>query len=378
MKLVMVTQDFPPVPGGIQTYAAELALRFHHSMDDFAVIAPNVEGSESWDQSVPYRVIRVGKSSDHVPVTAISALVKLGRQGFSAAFHTQWQTVTATKSAQRFGGPSDIYLAAHGRELLLRPLDSIPFAQPFFDRLRRWCIGQATKLFPVSRYTASLLRDLGATEDKILRVPNGTDPKRFKPLDVQELRRAHQLEGKKVILSVGRLAPRKGFDTVIEAMPRIVEAMPEALYVMVGAGPDRERLEKLAHEHGVEDYILMVGKVAWDELPLWHNVADVFVTPSRNAPPSVEGFGIVFLEANACGKPVIGARTGGIPDAIVDGQTGRLVEADAPDELAHTILEILGDPSLAQSLGEQGRRRVLESGTWDHVHDTLYRALIES
>ena len=100
MKLVMVTQDFPPVPGGIQTYAAELALRFHHSMDDFAVIAPNVEGSESWDQSVPYRVIRVGKSSDHVPVTAISALVKLGRQGFSAAFHTQWQTVTATKSAQ--------------------------------------------------------------------------------------------------------------------------------------------------------------------------------------------------------------------------------------------------------------------------------------
>ena len=122
----------------------------------------------------------------------------------------------------------------------------------------------------------------------------------------------------------------------------------------------------------------MVGKVAWDELPLWHNVADVFVTPSRNAPPSVEGFGIVFLEANACGKPVIGARTGGIPDAIVDGQTGRLVEADAPDELARTILEILGDPSLSQSLGEQGRQRVLESGTWDHVHDTLYRALIES
>jgi len=375
MRLVMVTQDFPPVPGGIQTYSAELALRFHDSLDDFVVIAPCVEGSESWDASVPYRVIRVGRSSDHVPVTAIPALIMLGREGFDAVFHTQWQTVVATKSAARFGGPKRIFLAAHGRELLLKPLESIALGQAAFDQLRTWAIAQAERLFPVSRFTAGLLKDLGASEEKIVTVPNGTDPERFKPLDVADLIEVHGLQGRKIVLSVGRLAPRKGFDTVLESLKTVMSEHPEVLYVMVGDGPDRKRLTELVQLYALQDHVYMTGKVDWADLPRWHNVADVFVTPSRNAPPSVEGFGIVFLEANACGKPVIGARTGGIPDAVVDGETGLLVEADAPDQLASAINSFLSDPVYAARLGRQGRERVETSGTWDHVHHTLLAAM---
>ena len=373
----MVTQDFPPIPGGIQTYSAELALRFHRSLSEFAVVAPGVEGAEDWDRSVPYRVIRVGRSSDHVPLTAIPALVRLGREGFDTVFHTQWQTVAATVFARSLGGPTTLHLAAHGRELLLRPLEALPSAQWGFDQLRRRAIHQASKLFPVSRFTAGLLKELGASEANIVTVPNGTDPSRFRPMDVDELKKRHGLSGRPVILSVGRLAPRKGFDTVIEALPRIIDDFPDVCYVLVGDGADRERLEGLVAAKQLADSVRFIGRVDWSELPHWHNVADVFVTPSRHTPPSVEGFGIVFLEANACGKPVIGARTGGIPDAVLDGETGLLVEADQPNELADALHRLLSDREFALRLGTFGRERVLSSGTWDHVHDTLYHAMNE-
>ena len=377
MKLVMVTQDFPPVPGGIQTYAAELALRFHASLEDFVVVAPGVEGAAAWDSQVPYRVVRVGTSSDHVPVTAVAALAKLGREGFDSVFHTQWQTVIATKTAATLGGPSTLFLAAHGRELLLEPLKRFKPAQAAFDQLRRWSIAQAKGLFPVSRFTAGLLRELGAEPSKIVRVSNGTDPKRFRPMDVRALKLEHGLSGRRILLSVGRLAPRKGFDTVIQALGEIVSTHPDTLYVMVGDGPDRDRLRTLVEHHGLQDYVYMTGRVEWEDLPRWHNVADVFVTPSRSAPPSVEGFGIVFLEANACGKPVIGARTGGIPDAVLDGETGLLVDADAPSDLAEAVKSLFSNQELADRLGRQGRRRVEETGTWDHVHDVLLSSMRE-
>ena len=108
--------------GGIQTYAAELALRFHASLEDFVVVAPGVEGAAAWDRKVPYRVVRVGTSSDHVPVTAVAALAKLGHEGFDSVFHTQWQTVIATKQPRSLAAQVQLFLAAHGRELLLEPL----------------------------------------------------------------------------------------------------------------------------------------------------------------------------------------------------------------------------------------------------------------
>ena len=169
------------------------------------------------------------------------------------------------------------------------------------------------------------------------------------------------------MLSVGRLAPRKGFDTVIQALGEIVSAHPDTLYVMVGDGPDRDRLRTLVEHHGLQDYVYMTGRVEWEDLPRWHNVADVFVTPSRSAPPSVEGFGIVFLEANACGKPVIGARTGGIPDAVLDGETGLLVDADAPSDLAEAVTRysrIKNWPTVWAGRADSGLRKPVHGTTY--------------
>ena len=376
VKLLLVTQDFPPHVGGIQTWSAELASRFARSLEAFAVVAPRVPGSADIDAALPYPVHRVTASTDLLPALVTPTLVRLGnRQGFDALLHAQWPTVLGALAARKLGGPKRIFLAAHGRELLLEPLARVGPAQRVYDGARRRVIKKVDHLFPVSQYTAELLRNLGAEDQRMTVVANGTDPERFRPLDVSARREELDLGPRPVLLTVGRLTPRKGIDTVLAALPQVVERVPDVIYLVVGEGEDRTRLEQLAREMSVTDHVRFLGKVTYDELPTMYNLGDVFVTPSRSAPPSVEGFGIVFLEANACGKPVIGARTGGIPDAVIDGETGLLVDPDAPSQLADAILRLLTDTDLAKRLGAEGRRRVVEEGTWDVTHGRLQAAM---
>ena len=376
MRLLLLTQDFPPDVGGIQTYCAELARRFAASCDAFAVMAPRVAGDEEVDAALPYPVHRVTATSNTLPFRAIRPLRRLLREGdFDVVLHAQWQTLPASVAARRRGFKGRIVLAAHGRELLLAPLSSLGPAQRVYDAFRRRMVHHVDLVLPVSRYTGGLVAELGIPTDRMVVVSNGTDPEHFRPLDVSDLRQELGLTGVPVLLSVGRLTPRKGFDTVIEALPSIRRQVPEAVYVLVGGGEDRERLEALARTHGVADAVRFVGKVAYADLPRWFNLGDVFVTPSRLQPPSVEGFGIVFLEANACGKPVIGARSGGVPDAVLDGETGLLVAPDDSADLADAALRLLKDPDLARTLGQQGLERVRREATWDVVHARIAAAI---
>jgi phosphatidylinositol alpha-1,6-mannosyltransferase len=175
-----------------------------------------------------------------------------------------------------------------------------------------------------------------------------------------------------MLLTVGRLVPRKGVDTVLRALPRIAASVPEVQYVVAGTGPDRNRLERLAVRNGVRDRVHFVGYVADDVLSSYYSAADLFVMPAREALPDVEGFGLVFLEANACGTPAVGARSGGIPDAIVDGETGLLVPPNAPGSLAEATTRILTTPDLADTLGRQGRHRAVNEASWDQIADRIY------
>ena len=144
---------------------------------------------------------------------------------------------------------------------------------------------------------------------------------------------------------------------------------PNLRYVLVGYGPYREDLERAASELGIASHVLFAGKVPHEELLDYFAVSDVFVMPSHvnEAQCDVEGFGIVFLEANACGKPVVGGRSGGIPDAIVEGETGLLVDPLSPQAVADALGRLLDDPALARRLGEQGRTRALQDFAWPVV-----------
>ncbi len=173
-------------------------------------------------------------------------------------------------------------------------------------------------------------------------------------------------------LSVGNLVARKGHDMVIRGLRRLRQTVPEATYLIVGHGSYRVQLENLAKGLEVRDRVIFAGLAA-EELPNIYAISDVFVMPSREQLEEcdVEGFGLVFLEASACAKPVVGGRSGGIPDAIVDGVTGLLVNPHDPEDIANALARLLTNNHLAIRLGQQGRSWVIKYFSWGRVADRV-------
>ena len=376
MRLLIIAQDFPPEVGGVQTYAYELARRLAQRCEAVAVIAPAQPGDEAVDATLPCEVVRVPASSDDFGFKVGPVILRMARQrGFDVAFHVLWPTAPASVLMRPLGGPRLNFVAAHGRELLLEPIAHRRVLHRLYNRARRFVMRRADGFFPVSHYTSRLLQERGVPPERITVIHNGTDPASFRPMDAQDLRDELGLDHQKVVLTISRLVPRKGIDTVLRALPRVAHHIPDVRYLIGGNGPDRDRLEALSDELRLTDRVCFLGNLATEDLRRYYNACDVFVMPSREDRPYVEGFGIAFLEANACGKPVVGARTGGIPEAVRDGETGLLVEPDDEADLADALLQLLCNPDLAAQLGANGQSRILREASWDHVADQLYAAI---
>jgi phosphatidylinositol alpha-1,6-mannosyltransferase len=375
VRLVLVTQDFPPRRGGIQTYALELAKRLATRCREFAVIAPKADGMEAVDRGFTFPVFRRG-TSDTLVAAAAPVLAELcTRGGFDRSLHAQWSTLPAALALRGLGRLRQVSVAAHGRELLLAPWRASLLAQQGYDSVRKRALTSADRVLAGSEYTASLARELGVSAERLRVTRYGTDPARFRPLDATGLRERLGLLGRPVLVTIARLVERKGIDSVLRALPAVRRAVPGVAYVVVGDGPERERLLATARAGGVEDAVQFVGGVSDEELPLWYSLADVFVMPSRSVPPDVEGFGIVFLEAGACERPVVAARAGGVPDAVADGISGLLVTPGETDELGEKLILLLLDPQRAAELGRRGRERVLAELNWDSVTERTLAAL---
>jgi phosphatidyl-myo-inositol dimannoside synthase len=378
VRLVLVTQDFPPLRGGIQTYAAELAERLAPRCKAFTVLAPRAPGCEASDRALEFRVLRQG-TFDTLIAAAAPVLARLAlREGFDHAFHVQWSTAPAALALRRTGQLRSVTVAAHGRELLLEPWRRVPWAQRGYDAVRRHALTSADRVLAVSRYTAALAEGLGVAPERITVTRNGTDPTRFHPIDASALRSELGLEGRPVLVTLARLVARKGIDSVLRALPDLRRRVPGVAYVVVGEGPDAERLRELARESGVADCVHFVGPVPGEALPLWYSLGDVFVMPARSEGPDVEGFGIVYLEAGACERPVVALRAGGVPDAVADGVSGALVTPGDPAELTETLVGLLLDRARATLLGQRARARVLADFTWDRVADRVFDAIATS
>lgn len=274
------------------------------------------------------------------------------------------------------GMPFAVY--AHGNEIL----DAV---QAEWDGHRR-AIQSADCVFANSYYTADLLKEAGVQPERIQVVHPGCDVDKFRPIEISiEDRRAilGPHAEKKVILTVGRLVTRKGHDLVIRALPRVLKAHPDTCYLVVGSGPAKATIASLANEMGLGDKVIFWENAKDSELLKIYNLCDVFAMPSRANLKScdVEGFGIVFIEANACGKPVIAGRSGGMADAVVDGETGFLVDPDDSDALAESLSRIIGDSSFARRIGQQGRVRAERKFAWKliaaQVDETMQRLVCE-
>jgi phosphatidylinositol alpha-1,6-mannosyltransferase len=183
----------------------------------------------------------------------------------------------------------------------------------------------------------------------------------------------------RVILTVARLVERKGIDKVIESMPFVKKHFPNSAYFIAGDGPFRSHLKQLAKKSQVSSSIFFRGFVSEEEKVRLYQACDVFIMPSRVVnKEDVEGFGIVFLEASACRKPVIGGNSGGIGDAIVDGQTGIIVEAEDISSIASSIISLLANDDYRVKMGENGYQRVRDHYTWTRIASDFKQSIQEA
>ena len=211
-----------------------------------------------------------------------------------------------------------------------------------------------------------LVSGWGVPDSRVHVIHPGVDTERFQPdVDGRALRARAASDRDVLFLSVGRLQRRKGHDMVLRALAEVRRTVPHVRYAIVGDGPHLSTLEAEAAQLGVSDIVHFAGLTNEAQLPAWYAACDVFVMPNRSDGVDFEGFGIVFLEAAAAAKPVVGGRSGGVPEAVEDGATGWLVDGESTAELVAVMARLASSPNERRRLGEAGRQRVLRSFTWD-------------
>ncbi|WP_327314485.1 glycosyltransferase family 4 protein [Streptomyces sp. NBC_01235] len=374
-KTLIVTNDFPPRPGGIQAFLHNMALRL--DPDRLVVYASTwkrsregVEATAAFDAEQPFTVVRDSTTMLlPTPGATRRAVGLLREHGCTSVWFGAAAPLGLMAPALRKAGAERLVATTHGHEAGWAQL---PVARQLLGR-----IGEATDTITyLGEYTRSRIATALSAEAaaRMVQLPPGVDEKTFHPgSGGDEVRARLGLTDRPVVVCVSRLVPRKGQDTLILAMPRILAAEPETVLLIVGGGPYEKDLRRLAHESGVAGSVRFTGSVPWAELPAHYGAGDVFAMPcrTRRGGLDVEGLGIVYLEASATGLPVVAGDSGGAPDAVLDGETGWVVRGGSSAEAAERIVVLLGDAELRRRMGERGRQWVEERWRWDLLAEQL-------
>jgi phosphatidyl-myo-inositol dimannoside synthase len=363
-RTLVITNDFPPRPGGIQTFGYEIVRRFEP--DSVTVLTSDWEGAVEFDAAQDFKVIRASTKtllpskstlamareivvSENItrilfgaaaPLGLLaSPLRKLGVKnivGMTQGHETGWAMTPGTRQALRkIGNNTDYltYISEYTHQKIAKALSPQAAA-----RMRRIVPGvNITEFSPANSSSGNDLRaELGWTD-------------------------------RPVIVCVSRLMARKGQDELIQALPMVQKTSPMASLIIVGEGPYRKDLESLIKKFGLEKFVHLTGKVSQSDLSKWYAAGDIFAMPCRTRMGGwdVEGLGIVFLEGSATGLPVVVGDSGGAIDAVLDGETGYLVDGSNTNEIAQRISYLISNPDVAKKMGEAGRNWVTQEWTWD-------------
>jgi phosphatidylinositol alpha-1,6-mannosyltransferase len=360
-KILCITNDFGPRAGGIETFIIGLVERL--PKNTVVVYTSSQSGSaafdKAWRDDFGVEVIR-DRSKILLPTYRVSRNVRslLKGSGAHVVFFGAAAPLGLMAKGLRAAGAKKIVALTHGHEVWWAKL--WPFS---------WAIKHIGKNVDALTYLGDYTRNAIATalpassQEKMVHLAPGIDTEHFSPARRSpRIRQELGLEGKKVIVSVGRLVHRKGQDFLIDSLPIIAQKVPNVHLLLVGEGPYRAELERRSKTLGVRDRITFIGRVQYSELPEYICAGDIFAMPSRSrlAGLEVEGLGIVYLEASACGLPVIGGISGGAPDAVLEGITGFSVDGRSATAIAEAAIRLLSNPEYAEKLGAQGREWVVK------------------
>jgi phosphatidylinositol alpha-1,6-mannosyltransferase len=379
-KVLIVTNDYPPRSGGIQSFVHALACRM--PADSVVVYAPAWAGAAEFDARQAFTIVR-HPGSLMLPVKSVRdrAVALLAEHGCDTVLFGAAAPLGLLAPSLRRAGASRIVALTHGHEA---GWAALPGARWLFRRIGADVdvLTYLAEYFRI-RLARALTPEAAA---RMVRLTPGVDPGEFRPgSGGSEVRKRHGIDpDRPVVVCVSRMVRRKGQDTLIRAWPSILEQFgpgsPDRLaplLLLVGDGPYRRRLERLAEQAGVADSVLFTGPVSWDELPSCYDAGNIFAMPcrTRRGGLDVEGLGIVYLEASATGLPVVGGDSGGAPDAILDGETGYVAPGRSPAAVAARISELLAEPAGAAAMGDKGQAWIEREWTWDLVAERLRHIL---
>ena len=367
---LLISNDFPPIVSGISTVFYNIWKLLPDNQ--WLVLAPKVRGSEDFDSNSGVRTARY-------PYIIKSGLFPKLINQIMLFLYTTYLVISRRINKLHCG-----LLLSSGsigwfyKKIFCIPYDLWVYGDETKDIYRGSVVSKfitdtiiknADKIITNSPYVTREFIDFGIDKDRIVEIVPAVDSELFRPAEKSaHLVSKYQLAGKKVLLTVSRLAKRKGHENVLYAIKEVIRKFTNISYVIVGKGTEEANLRGIADRLGIKEHIVFAGFIPDNELPDFYNLCDIFVMPNievYDSTDSIEGFGIVFIEANACGKPVIGGRSGGVVDgAVIDGINGFLVDPSDAKEIAEKIILLLNDPNLAKSIGAAGRKRVELEFLW--------------
>lgn len=374
MKILIPSYDFKPMLGGVANYVHEVAslLSTAHGAQ-VTVIARHHDHAKDFDAKVPYKVVRISS-----PTSAFaSQLPFIIKNLTESAFYDRilcplWfpdaASVWWSQKLSLITIPT--YIVVHASEIFdVQNSIKTQIRHALVSPLQRPVFHSAKGIFAVSSYTGNIIHQkLAIPKEKIHVINNGVNLKLFSPPTTPST--STQLR----LLTVSRLFPYKGIDTVLKSLAHLKKSTSNFHYTVVGSGPDRARLEKLSHELQIADHVTFTGALEKEQILEKYQNTDLFIMMSRYEHPDVEGFGLVFLEAAACGVASIGGNSGGIPDAIENEKTGWLLDPTDSVLLSEKLLELVSHPQIAKTMGSAALKSV-QNKDWQHTVQKMWDIL---
>jgi len=371
-RTLIVTNDFPPRTGGIESFVLAMALRM--PADRVVVHTARQPGDSEHDSSLPFPVVR-DPSRLMVPTPAIARRsAAIAREhGCDRVWFGAAAPLALMAPTLRRAGVRRVVATTHGHEIWW---SSVPGAR---QALR--AIGEQTDVLTyLGEYCrARIARPLSpAARSRMVQLTPGVDDEVFRPgSGGEQVRERLGLTGRPVVVCVSRVVARKGQDVLVRALPAIRERVPGAALLLVGDGPHRRSVERLVARLGLQDDVVLTGRVPWQQTPAYYDAGDVFCMPTRTRLGGLEpeALGICYLEAAATGLPVVAGNSGGAPDAVLEGENGLVVDGRDVAQVADRVARLLEDRELAERFGRRGRAWVAEQWRWDDLAQRLQRLL---
>jgi len=377
-RFLVLTELFLPTKGGTAVWFDEVYRRLGDK--DTHIVTASVPGDTEYDRSHPNTVHRLQlHHSRWIRPASLGIYLKFFFKALALGLSRRFEAVHAGRVlpegwvswfvARMIRKPLVIY--AHGEEITTWS------RRPRRLKAMRFAYRHADAVIANSDFTRGELLKLGVSAERIQLIHPGVDLERFHPAyETDDLRQSVGVgEKDKLILSVGRLSRRKGFDQVIQSLPALRQQGLNVHYAIIGIGEDQDYLQRLACEREMAEWVHLLGHVAMEDLPRWYCAADVFAMPNREINSDTEGFGMVFVEAAACGTPSVAGLAGGTGAAVLDGETGLRVDGADGAQVAEGLIRLLTDAELTKRLARQGLQRARRELGWERIAERIGRLL---